>query len=63
MLAMYQAVAEKYGYAASVISATPEQYAEGNDRKGLLISPVEPAVKLIGDSIEYAMNTLPIRTP
>jgi methylmalonyl-CoA mutase N-terminal domain/subunit len=64
MLAMYQAVAEKYGYAKEKISATPQ-----NDilkeivGRGAWIYPVEPAVRLIGDTIEYAMKELPRCNP
>ncbi len=64
MLAMYQAVAEKYGYAKEKISATPQ-----NDilkeivGRGAWIYPVEPAVRLIGDTIEYSMKELPRCNP
>jgi methylmalonyl-CoA mutase N-terminal domain/subunit len=64
MLAMYQAVAERYGYKKTEISATPQ-----NDilkeivGRGAWIYPVEPAVRLIGDSIEYAMQELPRCNP
>jgi methylmalonyl-CoA mutase N-terminal domain/subunit len=64
MLAMYQAVAEKYGYPKEKISATPQ-----NDilkeivGRGAWIYPVEPAVRLIGDTIEYAMKELPRCNP
>jgi len=64
MLAMYQAVAEKYGYAREKISATPQ-----NDilkeivGRGAWIYPVEPAVRLIGDTIEYSMKELPRCNP
>jgi methylmalonyl-CoA mutase N-terminal domain/subunit len=54
MLAMYQAVAEKYGYGANVISATPQNdILKEMVGRGAWIFPVEPAVKLIGDTIEY----------
>ena len=64
MLAMYQALAEKSGYDKAVISATPQ-----NDilkeivGRGAWIYPVEPAVRLIGDTIEYAMKELPRCNP
>jgi methylmalonyl-CoA mutase N-terminal domain/subunit len=64
MLAMYQAVAEKYGFSKEKISATPQ-----NDilkeivGRGAWIYPVEPAVRLIGDSIEYSMKELPRCNP
>ncbi len=64
MLAMYQAVAEKYGYENKVISATPQ-----NDilkeviGRGAWIYPVEHGVRLIGDTIEYSMKELPKCNP
>ena len=64
MLAMYQAVAEKYGYSKEVISATPQ-----NDilkeiiGRGAWIYPPRPAVKLIGDTIEYSAKELPKCNP
>lgn len=64
MLAMYQSVAEKFGYHKTEISATPQ-----NDilkeivGRGAWIYPVEPAVRLIGDTIEYAMKELPRCNP
>lgn len=64
MLAMYQALAEKSGYDKAAISATPQ-----NDilkeivGRGAWIYPVEPAVRLIGDTIEYAMKELPRCNP
>jgi len=64
MLAMYQAVAEKSGYSKEKISATPQ-----NDilkeivGRGAWIYPVEPAVRLIGDTIEYGMKELPRCNP
>jgi methylmalonyl-CoA mutase N-terminal domain/subunit len=64
MLAMYQAMAEKFGYKKEEISATPQ-----NDilkeivGRGAWIYPVEPAVRLIGDTIEYSMKELPRCNP
>jgi len=64
MLAMYESMAEKYGYKKTEISATPQ-----NDilkeivGRGAWIYPVEPAVRLIGDTIEYAMKELPRCNP
>jgi methylmalonyl-CoA mutase N-terminal domain/subunit len=64
MLAMYQSMAEKFGYHKTDISATPQ-----NDilkeivGRGAWIYPVEPAVRLIGDTIEYAMKELPRCNP
>ncbi len=64
MLAMYQAVAEKYGYAPSVISATPQNdILKEMIGRGCWIFPVEPAIRLIGDTIEYSMNVLPRTNP
>ncbi|RTZ91128.1 MAG: methylmalonyl-CoA mutase [Deltaproteobacteria bacterium] len=64
MLAMFQAVAEKYGYKKDQISATPQ-----NDilkeiiGRGTWIFPVKPSIRLIGDTIEYSMNELPRCNP
>ncbi len=64
MLAMYQAVAERYGFSREEISATPQ-----NDilkeivGRGAWIFPVEPAVRLIGDVIEYAIKEIPRANP
>ncbi|MFH0728522.1 MAG: methylmalonyl-CoA mutase family protein [Pseudomonadota bacterium] len=64
MLAMYQVVAEKYGYKKTEISATPQ-----NDilkeviGRGAWIYPVDHAVRLIGDTIEYSMKELPKCNP
>ena len=64
MLAMYQAVAEKYGYGPDVISATPQNdILKEMIGRGTWIFPVEPAVKLIGDTIEYSMKALPRTNP
>ena len=64
MLAMYQAVAEKYGYDPRVISATPQNdILKEMIGRGAWIFPVEPAVKLIGDTIEYSMTVLPRTNP
>jgi methylmalonyl-CoA mutase N-terminal domain/subunit len=64
MLAMYEAVAEKYGFKKELISATPQ-----NDilkeiiGRGAWIYPPKPAVKLIGDTIEYSVKELPKCNP
>ena len=64
MLAMYQAVAEKFGFSKEAISATPQ-----NDilkeivGRGAWIFPVEPAVRLIGDVIEYSIKEMPRANP
>ncbi|MCX8111212.1 MAG: methylmalonyl-CoA mutase family protein, partial [Syntrophorhabdaceae bacterium] len=64
MLAMYQAVAEKYGYDPKVISATPQNdILKEMIGRGAWIFPVEPAVKLIGDTIEYSMKVMPRTNP
>jgi methylmalonyl-CoA mutase N-terminal domain/subunit len=64
MLAMYQAMAEKFGYDPKVISATPQNdILKEMIGRGAWIFPVEPAVKLIGDTIEYSMNVLPRTNP
>ncbi len=64
MLAMYQALAEKKGFDVTKISATPQ-----NDilkeiiGRGAWVFPVEPAVDLVGDVIEYAATNLPRCNP
>ncbi len=64
MLAMYQTVAEGYGFSKQQISATPQ-----NDilkeivGRGAWIFPVEPAVRLIGDVIEYSIKEMPRANP
>ncbi len=64
MLAMYQAVAEKYGFSPAVISATPQNdILKEMIGRGSWIFPVEPAVNMIGDTIEYSMNVLPRTNP
>jgi methylmalonyl-CoA mutase N-terminal domain/subunit len=64
MLAMYQAVAEKYGFDPKKISATPQNdILKEMIGRGSWIFPVEPAVNLIGDTIEYSMNVLPRANP
>ncbi|MCL2336109.1 MAG: methylmalonyl-CoA mutase family protein [Firmicutes bacterium] len=63
-LAMYQVVAEKYGFPLDKISATPQ-----NDilkeivGRGTWIFPVEPSIRLIGDTIEYSSKVLPRTYP
>jgi len=59
MLAMYQAVAEKFGYSKDVISATPQNdILKEMIGRGAWIFPVEAAVRLVGDTIEYSMKEL-----
>ncbi len=64
MLAMYQAVAEKYGFARTAISATPQNdILKEMIGRGAWIFPVDPAVRLVGDCIEYAVKELPRCNP
>lgn len=64
MLAMYQSVAETFGYKKTDISATPQNdILKEMVGRGAWIYPVEPAVRLIGDTIEYAMKELPRCNP
>ncbi len=64
MLAMYQAVAEKFGYAREKISATPQNdILKEMIGRGAWIYPVEPAVRLVGDAIEYSVKELPRCNP
>ncbi|MCP3954932.1 MAG: methylmalonyl-CoA mutase [Desulfobacterales bacterium] len=64
MLAMYQAVAEKFGYPKESISATPQNdILKEMIGRGAWIFPVQPAVRLVGDAIEYAMQQLPRCNP
>ncbi|GAB6061536.1 acyl-CoA mutase large subunit family protein [Deferrisoma palaeochoriense] len=64
MLAMYQAVGEKLGFDRTKISATPQ-----NDilkeviGRGAWIYPLEPAIRLIGDTIEYSIKVMPRTNP
>jgi methylmalonyl-CoA mutase N-terminal domain/subunit len=64
MLAMYQAMAEKFGYDKKEISATPQNdILKEMIGRGAWIYPVEPAVRMVGDTIEYAMKELPKCSP
>lgn len=64
MLAMYQAMAEGFGYKKTEISATPQNdILKEMVGRGAWIYPVEPAVRLIGDVIEYSMKELPRCNP
>ena len=64
MLAMYQALAEKRGYAKERISATPQNdILKEMIGRGAWIFPVEDAVRLVGDSIAYSMAELPRCNP
>lgn len=63
-LAMYQAVAEKYGFSLSKISATPQNdILKEMVGRGMWIFPVEPSVKLIGDTIEHSSKVMPRTYP
>jgi len=63
-LAMYQAAAEKFGYPKEKISATPQNdILKEMIGRGAWIYPVEDAVRLVGDSIEYAVKELPRCNP
>jgi len=64
MLAMFQATAEKYGFKRDRVSATPQNdILKEMIGRGAWIFPVKPAVRLIGDTIEYAMKELPRTNP
>jgi len=64
MLAMYQTVAEKSGYPKEKISATPQNdILKEMIGRGAWIYPVEEAVRLVGDSIEYSVKELPRCNP
>ncbi len=64
MLAMYQALAEKRGYPKDRINATPQNdILKEMIGRGAWIFPVEDAVRLVGDSIEYSMRELPRCNP
>jgi len=64
MLAMYQTVAEKFGYPKEKISATPQNdILKEMIGRGAWIYPVDEAVRLVGDSIEYAVKNLPRCNP
>jgi methylmalonyl-CoA mutase N-terminal domain/subunit len=64
MLAMYQAMAEIRGYDVKRISATPQNdILKEMIGRGAWIYPVEDAVRLIGDTIEYSITTLPRCNP
>ena len=64
MMAMYQAVAEKFGYSKDKISTTPQNdILKEMIGRGAWIFPVEHGVRLVGDSIEYAVKELPRSNP
>ncbi len=64
MMAMYQATAEKFGYSKEQISTTPQNdILKEMIGRGAWIFPVEHGVRLVGDSIEYAVKELPKSNP
>ncbi|UCD77482.1 MAG: methylmalonyl-CoA mutase [Desulfobacterales bacterium] len=64
MLAMYQAMAEKFGYPKDKFSATPQNdILKEMIGRGAWIYPVEDAVRLVGDSIVYSAKELPRCNP
>jgi methylmalonyl-CoA mutase N-terminal domain/subunit len=64
MLAMYQAMAEKFGYPKEKISATPQNdILKEMIGRGAWIYPVEAAVRLVGDCIEYSVREMPRCNP
>lgn len=64
MLAMYQAMSEKRGFSPKRISATPQNdILKEMIGRGAWIYPVEDAVRLIGDTIEYSISNLPRCSP
>jgi methylmalonyl-CoA mutase, N-terminal domain len=64
MLAMYQAVGEKFGYAKEQISATPQNdILKEMIGRGAWIFPVEHGVRLVCDTIEYSVKHLPRCNP
>jgi methylmalonyl-CoA mutase N-terminal domain/subunit len=64
MLAMYQAMAEKFGYPKERISATPQNdILKEMIGRGAWIYPVQHAVRLVGDSIVYSVKELPRCNP
>mmetsp|Transcript_480 Transcript_480/g.309 ORF Transcript_480/g.309 Transcript_480/m.309 type:complete len:546 (-) Transcript_480:5205-6842(-) len=64
MLAMYQAVAEKFGFSKEKISATPQNdILKEMIGRGAWVFSVHHAVGLVGDCIEYAVKELPRCNP
>ncbi len=64
MLAMFQALAEKKGFDKTRISATPQNdILKEMIGRGAWIFPTQPAVKLIGDTMEYCITELPRCNP
>jgi len=64
MLAMFQVTAQKFGYPKDRVSVTPQNdILKEMIGRGAWIFPVKPAVRLIGDTIEYSMKELPRTNP
>src|SRR5512139_670719 len=64
MLVMFQATAERYGFKKDRVSATPQNdILKEMIGRGAWIFPAKPAVRLIGDTIEYSMKELPRTNP
>jgi len=64
VLAMFQAMAENYGFKKDRVSATPQNdILKEMIGRGAWIFPTRPAVRLIGDTIEYSMKELPRTNP
>lgn len=64
MLTIFQATAEKFGFKKDRVSATPQNdILKEMIGRGAWIFPVKPAVRLIGDTIEYSMKELPRTNP
>ncbi len=64
MLAMFQALAEKKGFARDRISATPQNdILKEMIGRGAWVYPTRPAVRLIGDTLEYCITDLPRCNP
>ena len=64
MLAMFQALAEIKGFDRAKISATPQNdILKEMVGRGAWIYPTRPAVRLIGDTLEYCITDLPRCNP
>lgn len=64
ILAMFQATAEKYGFALDKVSATPQNdILKEMVSRGNWIFPVGPSIRLIGDTIEYSAKVMPRTNP
>ncbi len=64
MMAMYQALGEAKGFDKTRISCTPQNdILKEMIGRGAWIFPVEHGVRLVGDTIEYAVKELPRSNP